>query len=404
MILSYDYRMTNARHLIIKASDTTRKSIVYVMSRDQRTQDNHALLAAQELAKLHEAPLFVLFVLKNIPTRSREHYQFMLDGLKEVSGSLSSYGIPFVLRSGNPAQEIRDFAQEIDAGAIFFDFSPLVGARLLVQEVAKTFDGSVTVVDTHNIIPAWVVSDKKEFAAHTMRGKIHKKLEKFLISPSLLEKQSFSLPSVDSLSFEDATSYIQQIPACGVTIRFTSGEKAAHFQLEKFIDNDLESYAQNRNNIAQDHQSGLSPYLHFGQISSLRVALDVINAVNHVPLLFEKPKLAEHGDRTSGIDGMNALLEEMIVRKELADNFCLYSKNYLSLKEAPDWAQKSLANHTQDIRDFIYSVEEWESATTHDTVWNAAQTELTKTGKMHGYMRMYWAKKILEWSVSPAEA
>ncbi|NCU44026.1 deoxyribodipyrimidine photolyase, partial [Candidatus Saccharibacteria bacterium] len=404
MILSYDCPMTSARHLIIKASDTTQKSVVYVMSRDQRTQDNHALLAAQELAKQHETPLYVLFVLKNIPTRSREHYQFMLDGLKKVSGSLSSYGIPFVLRSGNSAQEIRDFAQEIDAGAIFFDFSPLVGARSLVQEVARTFDGLVTVVDTHNIIPAWVVSDKKEFAAHTMRGKIHKKLEEFLISPTLLEKQSFSLPSVSSLSFEDATSYIQQIPACGVTIDFTSGEKAGQAQLEKFIDDDLESYAQNRNNIAQDHQSGLSPYLHFGQISSLHVALDVINAVNHMPLLFEKPKLAEHGDQPSSVDGMNALLEEMIVRKELADNFCLYSEGYLSLKAAPNWAQKSLADHAQDMRDFIYSVDEWESATTHDTVWNATQTELTKTGKMHGYMRMYWAKKILEWSVSPAEA
>ena len=396
--------MINSRKLYIKKSLNIGKSVVYVMSRDQRSQDNHALLAAQALAKEQKTSLYVLFILKKIVTRSQEHYKFMLDGLKEVSESLSFYGIPFVLRTGDPSREIGDFAKEVDASAIFFDFSPLTGARLLVKKVANSFDGSVTVVDTHNIIPAWVVSDKKEFAAHMMRTKIHKKLGEFLTAPPILEKQSPAIIKVSSLSFKAAESFIASIPISGISIGVKAGQDAANSRLDNFIENNLETYAQNKNDISQDCQSGLSPYLHFGHISSLRVSLNVIDAVKQMPLLLLKPKLAEHGDQPSRSDGMNALLEEMIVRKELSDNFCFYSEDYLTLKAAPDWAQKSLAEHAKDVRDFVYSVDELEIAATHEEIWNAAQTELTKTGKMHGYMRMYWAKKILEWSVSPEEA
>lgn len=396
--------MTNSRKLVIKNSANIGKPVVYIMSRDQRTRDNHALLEAQALAIEMNTQLYVLFVLKKIANRSREHYEFMLDGLIEVSESLSSFGIPFVLRAGNPLKEVPGFAEEVEASALFFDFSPLTGARSLIKEIANNFDGSVTVVDTHNIIPVWVASDKQEFAAHTMRRKVHKKLEKFLTAPPLLTKQSILPPQVKSLSFEDAESLIVTIPSSGISIDIKAGANAAQSRLESFIDDSLETYATSRNDMSQDHQSGLSPYLHFGHVSSLRVALDVVNSVNLMPLLLQEPKLAQSSDQPSRSDGMNALLEEMIVRKELADNFCFYSEDYLTLNAAPYWAQKSLAEHATDRRDFIYGVEEWESASTHDKIWNAAQIELNKTGKMHGYMRMYWAKKILEWSLSPEEA
>jgi len=115
-------------------------------------------------------------------------------------------------------------------------------------------------------------------------------------------------------------------------------------------------------------------------------------------------KLASPGDIPSVYDGVNALLEEMVVRKELADNFCFYEKNYLSLTAGPDWAQKSLASHSLDIREYAYSRDQLENAQTHDLSWNAAQNQMRKSGKMHGYMRMYWAKKILEWSETPETA
>jgi len=396
--------MLSSRTLSIQASDFTGQSVVYVMSRDQRVHDNHALLAAQQYAHTQGAPLYVLFVLKNIPTRSREHYTFMLDGLKEVSQSLKTYGIPFILRIGDSGQEILSFAKDVDAGALFFDFSPLKGARSLVKHIAKEFHGSVAVIDTHNVIPVWVASDKKEFAAHTMRLKVHRHLGTFLVTPDTLKKQTVTAPSTESAPFDEAYAYIQTLPASGITVDYPSGEQAALKHLRDFIDTRLETYAVRRNDMSTDHQSGLSPYLHFGQISALRVAIEVVSSVKESPLLLQKAKLLEHGDAPSRSDGMNALLEEMIVRKELADNFCLFSDDYLSINAAPEWAQKSLAEHASDQRDFVYTSDQWEAALTHDDCWNAAQIELTTTGKIHGYMRMYWAKKLLEWSASPEEA
>jgi len=374
------------------------------MSRDQRVQDNHALLAAQECAKKHGVAVYVLFMLKKVGVRSREHYQFMLDGLREVHYTLDSYNIPFIMKHGESSQqEILRVANEIDAGALFSDFSPLNGARALVKKVTANYEHSVTVVDTHNIIPAWVASDKQEYAAHTMRSKVHKKLEHYLIAPPALQTQAKPDCHNYSMTFEDAQKFIDAIPAAGIQISSKPGEQAAHDALAGFIDS-LQHYALGRNDIAHDQQSSLSPYLHYGQISSLRVALDIINTIDEPPLLLTQSKLAQHGEGPSRVDGMNALLEEMIVRKELSDNFCLYSEQYQSPESVADWAKKTLAEHSSDAREFAYSQDEWEAAKTHDEVWNAAQKELNKTGKMHGYMRMYWAKKLLEWSATPESA
>ena len=396
--------MQQSRCLVIKDQEFSGDSVVYVMSRDQRTDDNHALILAQEYAKKHNVPLYVLFVLKKIEGRTREQYEFLIKGLEDVSSSLDSYNIPFVHRIGDALEQIPTFTQEVNAGALFFDFSPLTYARSLVKEVAKTFDGYITVVDTHNIIPAWVVSDKQEYAAHTIRTKVHRLLEKYLVSPAKIDKQHSNVSKPKSVTKKEINDFIAAIPSNGTVINFVPGQNAAKDRLEEFITNDLADYAVKRNDIAHDTQSGLSPYLHFGQISSLRVALDIINEVKQPPLLLEKAKLAEHGDVSDATEGMNALLEEMIVRKELADNFCLYSKDYQSFESVPGWAVKSLQEHENDMRDFTYSLEEWESASTHDEIWNASQQELLKSGKIHGYMRMYWAKKLLEWSASPKEA
>jgi deoxyribodipyrimidine photo-lyase len=374
------------------------------MSRDQRAQDNHALLAAQEQAIAEKVPLYVLFVLKHVKSRSREHYAFMLEGLEEVAKEVQSKNISFVLRQGDSADCITKFIKEVKAGALFFDFSPLKNARVTAKKVASLIDIPVTVVDTHNIIPVWVISDKQEFAAHTMRRKVHKQLDAFLATPATLKKHPYIANKVLSMSFDEAMKLIQSFPAAGITISHTPGEKAARKQLDSFLEKDLEKYALLRNDIAEDHQSNLSPYLHFGQISSLRVAIETIAKANDTPLLLQSFKLAQNGETPSTADGMNALLEEIIVRKELADNFCFYGQSYTSIKGAAAWAQASLASHLNDPRDFVYTQNEWEACATHDVVWNTAQTEMNKTGKLHGYLRMYWAKKILEWSASPEEA
>lgn len=397
--------MQTSRLLTLSESDSPGKSVIYVMSRDQRVADNHALIAAQLTAIEHSLPLYVFFNLKKSGVRSREHYSFMLAGLSQVAKSLAALNIPFIMRSGDGAANILTLAAELGAGHLYFDFNPLKGPRALAKKVAADFTGSVTVVDTHNTIPIWVASDKQEFAAHTMRGKVHKYLENYLKEPlEIAAHKTPGKPQPDSLSFADAERFIQDIPASGIVVSAVPGEAAAHAYLKDFIASQLAGYALNRNDIANDQQSGLSAYLHYGQLASIRVALELIKHVDARPLLFEQVKLAQHGDEPSVEDGMNALLEEMIVRKELADNFCFYNLGYLSLTSGPSWAQKSLNEHAADPREFIYSRSQWENAQTHDQSWNAAQNQLRKTGKMHGYMRMYWAKKMLEWSESPEQA
>lgn len=238
-----------------------------------------------------------------------------------------------------------------------------------------------------------------------MRGKVHKYLENYIKEPlRVVAHQTPATVIPASMTFEEADAYIQDIPACGITFDVQPCEAAAHAHLKEFIATRLESYALNRNDIANDQQSGLSPYLHYGQLSSLRVALELVTHVDVRPLLFEEVKLAQHGDKPSAKDGMDALLEEMVVRKELADNFCFYAPSYTALTAGPAWAQKSLDEHRADIREHIYTRDQWENAQTHDQSWNAAQNQLRKTGKIHGYMRMYWAKKMLEWSDTPEQA
>lgn len=382
------------------AHPTTGKSVLYVMSRDQRARDNHALYLAQQQALELKLPLIVAFnLLPRVGVRAREHYQFMLDGLEQVAHDLRQLGISFVMVSGDPVATLPQLCQQLQPAHVYFDFSPMFGVRKTQARIADVLNVPCSVVDTHNVIPAWVVSDKQEFAAHTIRRKIHKHLETYLVGPEQVQKHPYeSSIKVESLSFEEARQIVSKVPACGITHGFEPGEHAAVAHLKSFIQNDLHNYANARNDIANDGQSGLSPYLHFGQISSLRVAIEVLAVTNTVPLLFQEPRMASAGDGPRAEDGMNALFEEMIVRKELADNFCMYVEDASSVYAAPNWAKETLGAHAHDLREHMYNLEELESAKTHDDIWNAAQLQLTKTGKMHGYMRMYWAKKILEWT------
>lgn len=379
--------------------------MVYVMSRDQRVRDNHALRDAQLAALDKRLPLIVLFVLRTIATRSREHYTFMLDGLEQVAGVLRDHNIPWIIRQGSGAQPILDFLQEAHADSVFFDYNPLAGPRQIVATTAQNFLGTTTVVDTHNSIPVWVASDHQEFAAHTLRRKVHKLLPTYLQDPpQIITHPHTTDQRFESLDFKAARSATLAVPSCGIHITATAGEDAAHQRLAQFMANTLPTYARQRNNITAEGQSELSPYLHFGHIASLRVALEVLHSTNTTPLLFDEPHMAQSSDEPSASDGTNALFEEMIVRKELADNFCHYQAQYQTLAGAPDWARTTLRNHMADTRSHVYTRHHWESATTHDPIWNAAQCQLLRTGKIHGYMRMYWAKKMLEWSDTPQKA
>lgn len=398
--------MQPERILTIAERVFTGRCVVYLMSRDQRVSDNHALIAAQEKALALNLPLVVVFnMMAPVGVRAYEHAQFMLEGLEQVALSLKRVNIPFVMTTDRPGNRLKEVLDVLTPAALYTDFSPLAPARKRITLLATQIPCSVYVVDTHNIIPAWIASDKEEFAAHTFRRKVHRHLAQYLVPPPALQVHPFTFNDmIPSVTFLEASDIITAYPRRGITIAAHPGEDAGHQTLQTFITEGLEHYAQQRNNIAIDAQSHLSPYLHFGQLSSLRVALDVLASVKTPPLLFEEAKMPSASNEPSVVDGMNALFEEMIVRKELSDNFCLYSADYLSLNGAPDWARRTLTDHLDDPREWHYDRDELEAAQTHDQVWNAAQRELTQSGKIHGYLRMYWAKKLLEWSDHPEEA
>lgn len=352
--------------------------VVYWMSRDQRAMDNWALLFAAETAKQTNQNLQVVFCLtNNFQNATDRHYQFMIEGLKETEKALSGLGIEFKLLNGNIEEELVKYTQIVKAGCLVTDFSPLRIGQTWRKGVAKNIEVAMYEVDSHNIVPVWICSNKKEWAAYTLRPKINSLLGEFLTDFPTLEKMGQKLQP--STNWSNVTK-----PSQPYNLKFISGSEHALNLLSDFLSTGINHYSERRNDPSIDGQSNLSPYLHFGQISAQRVAL-------------ETKKLKESVNT-------EAFLEELIVRKELADNFCFYENNYDNPLCFPDWATKSLKKHQSDKREYVYSLEQFEQSDTHDEAWNAAQTQMVKEGKMHGYMRMYWAKKILEWTDSPESA
>jgi deoxyribodipyrimidine photo-lyase len=371
--------------LLQKGSETS-GPVVYWMSRDQRAHDNWALLFAQQLARENKRTLAVIFnLVPNFLKATIRQYGFMLKGLIEVESELTKYNIPFFLLSGKPEEEIPKFLKKIKASILVSDFDPLRIKRIWKRDVAKQILIPFYEVDAHNIVPALYVSDKTEFAAYTIRPKINKALIEFMDEFPSLKKMSISEISSDKVDWVKIEKSLKVNREVKEVDWIKPGEKAAKKSLEYFLSKKFDNYNELRNDPTKDGQSNLSPYLHFGQISAQRVAL-------------ETQRL--NGNKESE----KSFLEELIVRRELSDNFCYFNKNYDSFDGFHDWAKTSLNEHRKDEREFAYTLEEFENARIHEDLWNAAQMEMVATGKMHGYMRMYWAKKILEWTKSPEEA
>lgn len=361
--------------------------VLYWMSRDMRLHDNWALLHTRELAHNAEAAFAVVYTLeKNFLGGSRRQWEFKIAGLCELAKDCNALNIPFtVLSESDNINTIVSLVKAHDITAVVTDFSPLRIARAWVDALAGKLSVPLWEVDTHNIIPAWHISDKQEYAAHTIRRKIHKVLPDFLEEfPQLGRQQrkwTKALPKVNWSRLEN----VRGVDKSAVPVELTAGEDAARAQMEHFFTHGYDGYAEQRNDPNTGATSGLSPYLHYGMIAPQRVALDA-----HKYDVPEKDK--------------EAFLEELIVRRELSDNFCFYNDKYDSFEGFPNWAQDTLNKHRGDKREYVYTLEQFEQADTHDELWNAAQKQLTQDATMHGYMRMYWAKKILEWTESPEDA
>lgn len=366
--------------------------VVYWMNRDQRIQDNWALLYAQGIAQQYKLPLIIIFTLRDKTQRTTARtLKFMLEGLKIVEVEARKKGIPFVLLLGEPMQIVPEFLEEVSAGVLVADFSPLKLFRKWREELILHSPLPFFEVDAHNIIPVWITSSKAEFAARTIRPKIHKLLPEFLDHfPNISQQNKERVKQWSKeIDWEDVYQKVQKDDTVPPINWIRAGEANAINALHEFIESKLTTYAEKRNDPNEDAQSNLSPYLHFGQLAAQRVALEVEEATR-------KDLGLQHS--------ANVFLEELIVRRELSDNFCHYTTDYDTPKAWPNWAKQTLNDHRSDPRDVIYDLQTFEFAHTHDQAWNAAQLEMLKYGKMHGYMRMYWAKKILEWSTTPEDA
>lgn len=359
-------------------------AVVYWMSRDARVADNWALLHAQELAYTHKRPLVVVYNL--VPSflgGGQRQFSFKVAGLKEVEEDLRGKNIPFYLFVGDDLTEMGTFLAHISPHSLVTDFFPLKIVRTWYKELLKHISCDLIEVDAHNVVPCRFVSQKQEFAARTIRPKITKLLPQFLIDFPVVAKQRYpwkhAVPRI---------AWSELLEKYGVadpkSLHWIGGPTQAHKQLRTFIEKRLPHYESLRNDPSLSMQSDLSPYLHYGHISAARVALTI-------------KKLHRSINR-------DAFLEELVIRRELADNFCHYNPHYDSAKGFPLWAQKTLGDHLKDTREYQYTLAEFEHAQTHDELWNAAQLEMVVYGKMHGYMRMYWAKKILEWTKNPETA
>jgi deoxyribodipyrimidine photo-lyase len=361
-------------------------AVIYWMQRDQRVHDNWALLYAHEKAHQKNVPLLVLFnLVPKILDATIRQYGFMLKGLKEIEHELRRYNIPFYLLTGEAGKQIPTLLVDTGASLLISDFNPLKIIRKWKKSVADNIDIPFHEVDAHNIVPCWAGSNKLEFAAYTIRPKIQKLLPEFLEEFPNLKKMKPTQTQQNEIDWESVRNQLKinfGVPEIDWLI---PGESAAHKVLELFIKNKFTCYHEQRNDPTLDAQSNLSPYLHFGHIAPQRVALVL-------------QPLMEYGE------SHKSFLEELIIRRELAENYCYYNKNYDSFEGFHQWAKDSLNAHRKDKREYIYTLKQFEFAKTHDELWNAAQLEMMRKGKMHGYMRMYWAKKILEWSSSPEEA
>jgi deoxyribodipyrimidine photo-lyase len=361
--------------------------VVYWMSRDQRVRDNWALLYAQELALSLNRSLGVVFCLAPaFLGATLRQYAFMLQGLQEVARDLENLHVPFFLLRGNPASELVRFANRQPIGAVVADFSPLRLVREWRRTAAQNLKVPLEEVDAHNIVPCWVASNKAEYGAYTLRPKLKRLLPEFLEEFPEFTRHAVAWPGEPpEMPWPDLVSTLKIDLTVPEVTWLTPGEQAARARLEHFLAHQLSFYEDRRNDPTQNGQSDLSPYLHFGQLAPQRVALEV-------------------EDRAGNDASREAFLEELTVRRELADNYCFYQPHYDTFAGFPAWAQKTLHEHRGDPREYLYSLDKLESSQTHDELWNAAQREMVRRGKMHGYLRMYWAKKILEWTASPEEA
>jgi deoxyribodipyrimidine photo-lyase len=362
--------------------------VLYWMQQSQRAEHNHALEYAVEAANALDLPTVVCFGLTAYPEANARHYRFMLEGLAETAGRLRARGVGFVIRRGAPDAVARDLGQA--AALVVCDRGYLRLQRAWREALAASLPRRLVQVESDVVVPVEAASGRREYAARTLRPKIGRLLEQYLhpLRPRPARRRADRLGLRSEVDLDDPEAVLDSLGldrSVPPVDRFRGGEGEARRWLTAFVERALPRYGADRGRPEADVASRLSPYLHFGQISALEIALAVRAA----------------GSKTVDV---SAYLEELVVRRELAMNHVLFEPQYDAYASLPRWARETLAAHAADPRPHLYTAAQFEAAETHDRYWNAAMLEMRATGYMHNRMRMYWGKKVLQWSRSPQEA
>jgi deoxyribodipyrimidine photo-lyase len=364
--------------------------VLYWMGLSQRTRCNPALEYAVEEANSRRLPVLVCYgIAEGFPEVNARHWSFLLEGMAEIGPALEKRGIGFVARRAPPVETALRYAAE--AALVVCDRSELRPARQFQADFAARAPCRVVQVEGDVVVPVQTASPKHEIAARTFRPKINRLLPDYLVPLEEREVRHSArhLPNDSTLDLSDVPRLVASLKAdqsVRPVRRFRGGTREAEAQLRTYLDNSFAGYAAGRGRPEAGAASHMSPYLHFGQISPVALAL----AVRQAP--------------GGNAEDRAAYLEELVVRRELAMNHLHYEPRYDDYSAAPAWARKTLDAHRSDPRPFLYTPEQFEQGLTHDRYWNAAMTEMRETGYMHNHMRMYWGKKIVEWSASPEEA
>jgi deoxyribodipyrimidine photo-lyase len=366
--------------------------VVYWMQRAMRIVDNPALDVAIEAGNLLGLPVVVFFsVIPNYPNANLRHYHFMAQGLRDVAVDAAERGVGFVVRRP-PDNSLEAFLAEVKAALLVGDENPCREPERWRRVLTKRLRLPFWTVDADVVVPSRVF-DRSYVLLHHFRPHLKAELPTYLVASAKIAPLYPWIPRKALASFpldQDITAGFTKLDREVRPVEsFTGGTHAALKRLDEFVRQGLATYEVTRNQPEVQGTSRLSPYLHFGNIGPLTIALAAEEAVRQ-------------GKVQSG--ARDRFLEQLIGWRELAVLFVRHEPNYDNWECAAPWARKTLIEHTGDPRPHRYSLKQLERAETADELWNAAQREMVATGWMHGYLRMYWAKKMLEWAPEPATA
>ena len=369
------------------------RCVVYWIERAQRGIDNPALDCAIEVANALDLPLVTFFsVIPNFPHANLRHYAFLNQGLHDLAADLAARGMPLIVRRP-PENRLEQFLADVGAGMLIGDENPLREPERWRRVLAGRLRIPFWTVDADVVVPSSLFA-KGFYAQHLFRRLLDPLLPEYLIEPAEAKLQKGWPPSnrIAGWTLDDDITrgwrhFDRSVPPVDP---FRGGTHSALRRLSYFVEHQLADYQTARRKPQINGTSQLSPYLHFGHISPLRIALEAKCA-------------ADAGAVPQS--GYQAFLGELIGWRELAVNFVIHARRtYDSIACAEPWAEKTLREHARDPREYQYTCEQLERGETHDELWNAAQLQMVRYGWMHNVLRMYWAKKILEWAPNPAQA